>query len=43
MRQVFLALVNMADYKVKQLKNESHIVVIVSTAGRDAPDDAVEL
>ncbi|GAC34815.1 assimilatory sulfite reductase (NADPH) flavoprotein subunit [Paraglaciecola polaris] len=37
-------LVNMADYKVKQLKNESHIVVIVSTHGEgDAPDDAVEL
>ncbi|WP_339770965.1 assimilatory sulfite reductase (NADPH) flavoprotein subunit [uncultured Paraglaciecola sp.] len=37
-------LVNMADYKVKQLKNETHIVAIVSTHGEgDAPDDAVEL
>jgi len=37
-------LVNMADYKAKQLKNESHVVVIVSTHGEgDAPDDAIEL
>jgi sulfite reductase (NADPH) flavoprotein alpha-component len=37
-------LVSMADYKAKQLKSESHVVVIVSTHGEgDAPDDAVEL
>lgn len=37
-------LVNMADFKFKQLKNETHLVVIVSTHGEgDAPDDAVEL
>lgn len=35
---------NMADYKAKKLKDESHVVVIVSTHGEgDAPDDAVEL
>ncbi len=35
---------NMADYKAKQLKNETHVVVVVSTHGEgDAPDDAVEL
>ncbi|MFQ3218988.1 MAG: sulfite reductase (NADPH) flavoprotein alpha-component [Paraglaciecola sp.] len=37
-------LVNMADFKAKQLKNETHLVIIVSTHGEgDAPDDAVEL
>lgn len=37
-------LVNMADYKPKQLKNESHVVIVVSTHGEgEAPDDAVEL
>lgn len=37
-------LVNMADYKVKQLKNETHLVAIVSTHGEgEAPDDAIEL
>ncbi|MBL4630271.1 MAG: assimilatory sulfite reductase (NADPH) flavoprotein subunit [Paraglaciecola sp.] len=35
---------NMADYKHKQLKTESHVVVIVSTHGEgEAPDDAVAL
>lgn len=35
---------SMADYKAKQLKSETHIVVVVSTHGEgDAPDDAVEL
>ena len=35
---------NMADYKQKQLKTESHVVVIVSTHGEgEAPDDAVAL
>ncbi|MFT6895762.1 MAG: sulfite reductase (NADPH) flavoprotein alpha-component [Paraglaciecola sp.] len=37
-------LVNMADFKSKQLKNETHLVIIISTHGEgDAPDDAVEL
>ncbi|QJR81615.1 assimilatory sulfite reductase (NADPH) flavoprotein subunit [Alteromonas pelagimontana] len=37
-------LVNMADYKPRQLKSESHIVIFVSTHGEgDAPDDAIEL
>jgi sulfite reductase (NADPH) flavoprotein alpha-component len=37
-------LVSMADYKQKQLKAESHIVIIVSTHGiGEAPDDAVAL
>lgn len=36
--------VSMADYKPRQLKNETHLVVIVSTHGEgDAPDDAIEL
>lgn len=35
---------SMADYKQKQLKTESHLVVIVSTHGEgEAPDDAVAL
>jgi sulfite reductase (NADPH) flavoprotein alpha-component len=37
------SLANMADYKLKQLKTETHLVVIVSTHGEgEAPDDAVE-
>lgn len=37
-------LLNMADFKLKQLKNETHLVIIVSTHGEgDAPDDAFEL
>lgn len=37
-------LVSMADYKPRQLKNETHVVVFVSTHGEgDAPDDAIEL
>lgn len=37
-------LLNMADFKFKQLKNETHLVIIVSTHGEgDAPDDAIEL
>ncbi|WP_158965503.1 assimilatory sulfite reductase (NADPH) flavoprotein subunit [Paraglaciecola sp. L3A3] len=36
-------LVNMADYKAKQLKSETHLVIVVSTHGEgEAPDDAVE-
>ncbi|WP_026376837.1 assimilatory sulfite reductase (NADPH) flavoprotein subunit [Aestuariibacter salexigens] len=36
--------ISMADYKPRQLKSESHVVIIVSTHGEgDAPDDAVEL
>jgi sulfite reductase (NADPH) flavoprotein alpha-component len=37
-------IVSMADYKQKQLKTESHVVIIVSTHGEgEAPDDAVAL
>ncbi|WP_438864473.1 assimilatory sulfite reductase (NADPH) flavoprotein subunit [Neptunicella sp.] len=37
-------LINMADYKPRQIKNETHLLVVVSTHGEgDAPDDAVEL
>ena len=37
-------LISMADYKARQLKTETHLVVLVSTHGEgDAPDDAVEL
>ncbi|MGJ8679977.1 assimilatory sulfite reductase (NADPH) flavoprotein subunit [Paraglaciecola sp.] len=36
-------LVNMADYKSKQIKSESHVVIVVSTHGEgEAPDDAAE-
>lgn len=36
--------VSMADYKVKQLKAETHVAIIVSTHGiGEAPDDAVIL
>ena len=36
--------VSMADYKPRSIKNESHLLVVVSTHGEgDAPDDAVEL
>lgn len=35
---------NMADYKPKNLKSETHLVIVVSTHGEgDAPDDAVQL
>jgi sulfite reductase (NADPH) flavoprotein alpha-component len=37
-------LVSMADYKPRQIKNETHIAVVVSTHGEgEAPDDAMEL
>ncbi len=37
-------LVNMADYKPKNIKQETHLVILVSTHGEgDAPDDAVQL
>lgn len=37
-------LINMADYKPKNIKNETHIAILVSTHGEgDAPDDAVQL
>lgn len=37
-------LVSMADYKPRQIKTETHLVVFVSTHGEgDAPDDAAEL
>ncbi|MGB3726225.1 MAG: assimilatory sulfite reductase (NADPH) flavoprotein subunit [Glaciecola sp.] len=36
--------VSMADYKPRKIKDESHLVVFVSTHGEgDAPDDAIEL
>ncbi|MDG1254293.1 MAG: assimilatory sulfite reductase (NADPH) flavoprotein subunit [Glaciecola sp.] len=36
--------VSMADYKPRQIKNETHVAIIVSTHGEgEAPDDAVEL
>lgn len=35
-------LVNMADYKAKELKTESHLLIVVSTNGKgEAPDDAI--
>lgn len=37
-------LTNMADFKPKAIKNETHIAIVVSTHGEgDAPDDAIEL
>ncbi|GIU30243.1 assimilatory sulfite reductase (NADPH) flavoprotein subunit [Shewanella schlegeliana] len=37
-------LVSMADYKTRQLKQESLLLLVVSTHGEgDAPDDAIEL
>ena len=43
-KNIPVSLLNMADYKAKQLKAESHLVIIASTHGEgDAPDDAVEL
>ena len=37
-------LVSMADFKPRQIKSESHVVIFVSTHGEgDAPDDAMEL
>ncbi|MBV7314669.1 assimilatory sulfite reductase (NADPH) flavoprotein subunit [Shewanella sp. NIFS-20-20] len=39
-----VSLVSMADYSVRQLKNEHWLVVVVSTHGEgEAPDDAIEL
>jgi sulfite reductase (NADPH) flavoprotein alpha-component len=37
-------LVSMSDYKPRKIKDETHMVVFVSTHGEgDAPDDAIEL
>ena len=37
-------LVSMADYKPRKIKDETHLVLFVSTHGEgDAPDDAIEL
>ncbi|WP_372880668.1 assimilatory sulfite reductase (NADPH) flavoprotein subunit [Psychromonas sp.] len=37
-------LVSMADYKAKNIKDESHVIVVVSTNGEgEAPDDAIDL
>jgi sulfite reductase (NADPH) flavoprotein alpha-component len=38
------SLINMGDYKPRKIKDETHLVLFVSTHGEgDAPDDAVEL
>ncbi|WP_340681141.1 assimilatory sulfite reductase (NADPH) flavoprotein subunit [Paraglaciecola sp.] len=43
-KNIPVTLASMADYKAKQLKTETHLVIIASTHGEgDAPDDAVEL
>jgi len=37
-------LVSMADYKVKSIKDESHLIIVSSTNGDgDPPDDAIDL
>ena len=42
--QFTVNLVSMADYKPKNLKNETHLLVVVSTHGEgEAPDDAIQL
>jgi sulfite reductase (NADPH) flavoprotein alpha-component len=36
--------VSMSDYKVKSIKDESHLIIIASTNGEgEAPDDAIDL
>ena len=38
-----VVLKNIADYKAKALKNESHLLIVASTNGEgEAPDDAIE-
>lgn len=38
-----VVLKNIADYKAKSLKNESHVLIVASTNGEgEAPDDALE-
>ena len=40
---VAVELFNAADYKVKQLKKETHVLIVASTNGEgEAPDDAIE-
>ncbi|MEH6451894.1 MAG: assimilatory sulfite reductase (NADPH) flavoprotein subunit [Psychromonas sp.] len=37
-------LISMADYKIKNIKNESHLIIVASTNGEgEAPDDAIDL
>lgn len=37
-------LISMADYKIKTIKDESHVIVVASTNGEgEAPDDAIDL
>jgi sulfite reductase (NADPH) flavoprotein alpha-component len=37
-------LISMADYKVKAIKDESHVIIVASTNGEgEAPDDAIDL
>ncbi|MCC2618241.1 assimilatory sulfite reductase (NADPH) flavoprotein subunit [Aestuariibacter halophilus] len=39
-----VTLSNMADYKAKQIKNETHLLIVVSTHGEgEPPDDAMAL
>jgi len=36
--------ISMADYKVKTIKDESHLIIVASTNGEgEAPDDAIDL
>ncbi|MFP2771005.1 assimilatory sulfite reductase (NADPH) flavoprotein subunit [Oceanisphaera sp. KMM 10153] len=40
---VAVDLFNAADYKIKQLKKETHVLIVASTNGEgEAPDDAIE-
>jgi sulfite reductase (NADPH) flavoprotein alpha-component len=37
-------IVSMADYKIKSIKDESHLIIVASTNGEgEAPDDAIDL
>jgi len=43
-QDIAVQLVSMADYKPKDLKNETHLLIVVSTNGEgEPPDDAMEL
>uniref|UniRef100_UPI001FDFF747 flavodoxin domain-containing protein n=1 Tax=Psychromonas hadalis TaxID=211669 RepID=UPI001FDFF747 len=36
--------ISMADYKIKSIKDESHLIIVASTNGEgEAPDDAIDL
>jgi sulfite reductase (NADPH) flavoprotein alpha-component len=43
-RGIAYRVISMADYKVKSIKDESHLIIVASTNGEgEAPDDAIDL